>query len=105
MKLFGSEFHGFIKAIVVLIAVMLVSVGLCGMGAAGYAVAPPPLRVFLAATLGLGAIGFWGASLAIPLVLVIWGVWAMMGKGAKPSRNEDQETPENRDDTPPDGKD
>ena len=89
MKLLGSEFHGFAKAIVILVAVMLVSVGLCGMGAAGYAVAPAPFRILLAAALSLGALGFWASFLGIPLVLLIWGVSSLLRPSKRPNSTPD----------------
>jgi hypothetical protein len=81
MKLFRYELEGFAKTLVILVAVLLVSSGLCGLqwdvsmgGSRSDAVFLPLGIVELIAIL-LSAVG-------IVLVLIAWGIRALFGGSA-----------------------
>ena len=77
MKLFGHELEGFAKALVVLVAVFLVSSGLCGLQ---WFISTGGGRYFGAISVPLGIlelIAMLGSLAGMVLVLIAWGLRAL----------------------------
>ena len=87
MRLFGREAHGIPAALVVLVAVLLLSSGLCGVTGSieqshGWGwMDPRPPNTLLGNALGffssVGFFGVAGSGLGIALLLLVWPVIAI----------------------------
>jgi hypothetical protein len=107
MKLLGRELHGFPKALVILVAVLLVAIGLCGVtgkieAVHGWSWFGPGLPdSALGTTVGIGD---WIGAIAIVLsgagtifVLVAWPLSFLYTLIAKPNKDRTQKLLDDRD--------
>jgi hypothetical protein len=99
MKIFGRELVGFAKALVVLIAVLLVAAGMCGLqlaignGSSGNSDAVfEPLGILELIAMLVSAVG-------IVVVLLAWGARGLYRLSLAESKSEAEETSRNRDRT------
>lgn len=78
MKLFGRELIGFAKALVILVAILLVSSGLCGLQ---WLVSMGTQRDSGIVMIPLGVVELLAmlvSALGIVLVLLVWGAWSLL---------------------------
>jgi len=92
MKLFGRSLEGFAKALVILVAIFLVSGGLCGLslGIANAGVLNGPSSIWgnllVAAGLASGAIIVL-SLLGIVIVAIVWLISAAVRRSSSPSKD------------------
>ena len=99
MKLFGRELEGFAKALVILVAVFLVSSGLCGLQ---WFISTGGGRYFGAIFVPVGIlelIAMLGSLAGIVLVLIAWGLRALFMRVPGESTSGAQKQPNNKDET------
>lgn len=106
MKLFKRELHGFPKALVILVAVLLVSTGLCGfqlvVANGGLVIGNSNNGGLEGILFPLGVVELIAMLLSaggIVLVLALWLVSALIGRLARPSGDEEQRLSERPGDT------
>ena len=99
MKLFGHELVGFAKALAVLVAVFLVSSGLCGLqwflstgGGRYFGEISVPLGI-------LELIAMLGSLVGIVLVLIAWGLRALFLRVPGESIRGAHKPPNNKEET------
>ena len=90
MKLFGRELTGYARLLVILIAVLLVSAGLCGLQVAVYDKSPTAIQGLFMATGALELIGLWGSVGGGAIVLLLWAGTALYAHFAMPPKDETQ---------------
>jgi Na+-transporting methylmalonyl-CoA/oxaloacetate decarboxylase gamma subunit len=97
MKLFGRTLEGFAKVLVILIAVLFVSLGLCGLSLGieskygGFFNTPnTPLANFAGFAGAISGIGVVLSFLGILAVVVAWLISAMIGGASRPSKDHVQ---------------
>jgi len=103
MKLFGRELEGRAKTLVILVAVLLLSAGLCGLqlnsgGGLGN-------QIFILLPLGVAElIAMFVSACWIVILSIAWGAEALYGRYGKPPKDEVQKLFEDRDKTTGDDK-
>ena len=101
MKLFGREVEGIPAALVVLVAILLLSSGLCGVTGSieqshGWVwMDPGPPNTPLGNTVGflttVGFVGVIGSGLGIGLLLLIWSIMAINDRLSGRSGGSDED--------------
>jgi hypothetical protein len=100
MKLFGHEVEGYAKTLVILVAVLLVSSGLCGLQLIilrhGSAISRPD-GLFISLGI-LELIAIFTSAGGVVVVLILWCAQALYSRCVKPSKTGADRLFENSDD-------
>jgi hypothetical protein len=87
LRLFGRELVGFAKTLVILVAVLLVSAGLCGLQLAVDGKSSPEIQQLFVLTGALEILAGVVSVLGVVIVLLLWGASTIIRLLRNPTRD------------------